>query len=240
MNLLLLHPEQLATDDTARVTGRQLRHLHEVHEATPGDTLKVGLRGGAMGTGRIEHLAADEAILTIELTEAPPAPLPLTLVLALPRPKMLRRIIQSVVSMGVKHLVLVNSYRVEKSYWQTPWLQPQSLADQITLGLEQARDTGWVTIEQRQRFRPFVEDELPGIAANTRKLIAHPGTGSACPAGLIDPVTLCVGPEGGFIPFEVDLVRDQGFEAVHLGARILRTETAVPALIGHLFDRSRA
>ena len=240
MNLLLLHPEQLTAHDRARVTGRQLQHLREVHGASPGDTLKVGLRDGSMGTGRIEHLGADEARLAIELTEAPPVPLPLTLVLALPRPKMLRRIIQSVVSMGVKHLVLVNSYRVEKSYWQTPWLQPQSLSDQITLGLEQARDTGWVTIEQRQRFRPFVEDELPTLAENTRKLTAHPGTATAFPAGLSEPVTLCIGPEGGFIPFEVDLIGEQGFEAVHMGSRILRTETAVPALLGHLFDLSRA
>lgn len=236
MNLLLLHPEQLVTDARARVTGRQLQHLHDVHGASVGDRLRVGLRDGAMGAGRIEHLDAHEAILAVELNEDPPAPLPLTLILALPRPKMLRRIIQSVVSMGVKHLVLVNSYRVEKSYWQTPWLQPEALADQVTLGLEQARDTGWVTIEQRPLFRPFVEDELTELAADTRKLVAHPGTPTPCPAGLTEPVTLCIGPEGGFIPFEVDLLAAQGFQPVHLGPRILRTETAIPATLGRLFD----
>ncbi|XOZ33051.1 16S rRNA (uracil(1498)-N(3))-methyltransferase [Halomonadaceae bacterium KBTZ08] len=240
MNLLLLQPEQQITPQQARVTGRQLQHLHAVHGARTGDRIKVGVRDGAMGEGRIETLDHNEAILSLVLDEAPPQPLPLTLVLALPRPKMLRRIIQSVVAMGVKHLILINSYRVEKSYWQTPWLQPESLTDQITLGLEQARDTGWVSIEQRPRFRPFVEDELPWIAHSTRRLIAHPGVTPACPAGLSEPVTLCMGPEGGFIPFEVALVCDQGFEAVHMGSRILRSETAVPALLGHLFDLSVA
>lgn len=240
MNLLLLQPEQRVTAQQARVTGRQLQHLHAVHGVRTGDRLKVGVRDGAMGEGRIETLDNDEAVLSLALDEAPPQPLPLTLILALPRPKMLRRIIQSVVAMGVKHLVLINSYRVEKSYWQTPWLQPESLAEQITLGLEQARDTGWVTIEQRSRFRPFVEDELAQLAASTRKLVAHPGVTQPCPTGLSEPVTLCMGPEGGFIPFEVGLMAEQGFEAVHLGARILRSETAVPALLGHLFDLSLA
>ena len=236
MNLLLLHPEQLMTDERARVTGRQLQHLHGVHGASAGDRLKVGLRDGPVGEAIIEAMNAHEAVLNLDLTSAPPAPLPLTLVLAMPRPKMLRRITQSVVSMGVKHLVLVNSWRVEKSYWQTPWLQPESLADQITLGLEQARDTGWVTIEQRRRFRPFVEDELPALASGTRHLVAHPGVATPCPAGLMEPVTLCIGPEGGFIPFEIELLQAQGFSPVHLGPRILRTETALPATLGRLFD----
>ena len=236
MNLLLLHPEQLVTPERARVTGRQLQHLHQIHGANTGDSLRVGLRDSTMGTGRIEHLDAHEATLAIELDEAPPAPLPLTLVLALPRPKMLRRIIQSVVSMGVKHLVLVNSYRVDKSYWQTPWLQPESLTEQITLGLEQGRDTGWPTIVQRNRFKPFVEDELAAITTGSRRLIAHPGSAGACPQGLDEPISLCIGPEGGFIPYEVELIREQGFHPVHLGARILRTETFVPAVLGRLFD----
>lgn len=234
MNLLLLHPEQLVTPERACVTGRQLQHLHEVHRARPGDTLKVGLRDGAMGRGQLEHLDDREAILSLELDESPPAPLPLILILALPRPKMLRRIIQSVVSMGVKHLILINSYRVEKSYWQTPWLQPESLDEQITLGLEQARDTRWPAIEQKHRFKPFVEDELATLTEGSQRLIAHPGSATPCPEGQTQSVSLCIGPEGGFIPYEVALIREQGFNAVHCGARVLRTETFVPAVLGRL------
>jgi len=149
---------------------------------------------------------------------------------------MLRRIIQSCVAMGVKRLVIINSYRVDKSYWQTPWLGDEALAEQITLGLEQARDTLWPEIVQRKRFKPFVEDELAAMTEGTRRLIAHPGSATACPQGLTELVSLCIGPEGGFIPYEVNLIREQGFEVVHLGPRILRTETAVPAILGRLFD----
>lgn len=236
MNLLLLQPEQLTAQDGAEVSGRQLRHLATVHGAGVGDTLRVGLVNGAIGTARLVTLEENRAHLAIEWNEDPPTPLPVTLVLALPRPKMLRRIIQSSVAMGVKRLVLINSYRVDKSYWQSPWLEESSLAEQITLGLEQARDTLWPEIHQRRLFKPFVEDELAAMAGDSRRLVAHPGTGTPCPQGLTEAVTLCVGPEGGFIPYEVELMRAQGFEAVHLGPRILRTETAVPAILGRLFD----
>ena len=239
MNLLLLHPDQLTAPERALVRDRQLRHLQEVHQARVGDRLVVGQVNGAIGQGRVESLNPVAAELSIEWHEQPPPPLPLTLVLALPRPKMLRRILQSSVAMGVKKLVLINSYRVEKSYWQTPWLGEESLAEQITLGLEQARDTRWPQILQRPLFKPFVEDELDAMAGDSLRLIAHPTGATACPMAVTQPITLCVGPEGGFIPYEVELMEAQGFSAVHLGPRILRTETAIPALLGRLFDSTQ-
>jgi len=48
-------------------------------------------------------------------------------------------------------------------------------------------------------------------------------------------VTLVIGPEGGFIPAEVDLLSRSGCRPVNLGERILRVETAVAALTGRLF-----
>ncbi|WP_178101944.1 16S rRNA (uracil(1498)-N(3))-methyltransferase, partial [Pseudomonas yangonensis] len=84
-------------------------------------------------------LDAEHAELQVSLDQPPPAKLPLTLILALPRPKMLKRVLQTVSAMGVPRLVLVNSYRVEKSFWQTPFLDPEALREQLILGLEQAR-----------------------------------------------------------------------------------------------------
>lgn len=236
MNLLLLNDTDLIDSGRALIRGRQLNHLHEIRKIAIGDSLPVGRTNGPIGEGRILSLSTEEAELGIEWLREPPPPLPLALILAMPRPKMLRRIIQSSVAMGVKKLVLINSFKVEKSYWQTPWLGEQALAEQITLGLEQAMDTLWPSIEERRLFKPFVEDELDELAGDSRRLIAHPGTNSPCPMALREPVTLCIGPEGGFIPYEVDLIRKQGFEAVHVGPRILRTETAIPALLGRLFD----
>ncbi len=209
--------------------------MRHVHGAAVGDTLRVGALGGAVGTGTVTRL--DEALLemTVQLTEAPPAPLPATLLLALPRPKVLKRVLQGITAMGVKRLVLLNSYRVEKSYWQSPVVQKETLREQLILGLEQARDTVLPEVLLRQRFKPFVEDELPALAEGTLPLLAHPVAEGDCPRRVEGPVTLAVGPEGGFIPYEVEKLVECGFQTVSLGERILRVETAVPALLGRLF-----
>ena len=234
MNLLLLKPEQV-TQQTAKVSGRQLENLTAVQRAQVGDSVRIGLLNGLMGEAIISALSSTQATLEINLDTPPPPVTPLSLILALPRPKMLRRTLQSIAAMGVKEIYLVNSSRVEKSFWQSPFLQPQAIEEQLILGLEQARDTLMPNLHMRKRFKPFVEDELGEIIKGSKALVAHPVTEVPCPINCTSPVTLAIGPEGGFIPYEVELLRSVGFDAVHLGPRILRVEVAVPALISRLF-----
>lgn len=235
MNLLLLAPEDCPAPGRARLAGRRLQHVREVHRAGAGDSLRVGLLGGQMGSALITSLTPDALELEFSLEQAPPAKLPLTLLLGLPRPKMLKRIFQTVAAMGVQRLVLMNSYRVEKSFWDSPWLAPEAVREQLLLGLEQARDTVLPEVLLEPRFKPFVEDRLPALAAGGRRLVAHPGAAAACPVSMSGPATLAIGPEGGFIPYEVELLQRGGFEPVHLGPRILRVETAVTALVARLY-----
>jgi RsmE family RNA methyltransferase len=236
VNLLLLEDADLVGTDRAVLRGRRLRHLHEVHRAEAGDALRIGRLGGLMGEGRLLRLDASEAEIAIEsLDRPPPAKLPVTLLLALPRPKMLKRTLQTVASMGVAQLVLLNSYRVEKSFWQTPFLSPEALREQLILGLEQARDTVLPDVSIEKRFKPFVEDRLPQLAAGTLGLVGHPGDYPACPRAVEQAVTLAIGPEGGWIPYEVARLQDAGLQPVQLGERILRVETAVPVLLSRLF-----
>ena len=235
MNLLLLEDGDFIAPDRVRLQGRRLQHLREVHRAECGDSLRVGRLGGLMGRGELLSLDATQAELQISLDTPPPAKLPLTLLLAVPRPKMLKRVLQTVSAMGVARLVLLNSYRVEKSFWQTPFLEPAAIREQLILGLEQARDTVLPEVTLEKRFKPFVEDRLPALAEGTLGLTGHPGEYPACPRAVEGPVTLAIGPEGGWIPYEVELLRVAGLQPVQLGERILRVETAVPALLARLF-----
>ncbi|MCB2254895.1 16S rRNA (uracil(1498)-N(3))-methyltransferase [Pseudomonas chlororaphis] len=235
MNLLLLEEADFIAADRVILRDRRLTHMQEVHRAAVGDSLRVGRIGGLMGSAELLRLEAREAELRVSLDQPPPAKLPLTLVLALPRPKMLRRVLQTVAAMGVPRLVLVNSYRVEKSFWQTPFLEPESIREQLILGLEQARDSVLPEVVIEKRFKPFVEDRLPALVEGTLGLVGHPGQYPACPRGLDEPVTLAIGPEGGWIPYEIDLLGKAGLQPVQLGERILRVETAVTALLARLF-----
>lgn len=236
MNLLLVKQADFVAPDRVRISDRRLKHLNNVHQASTGQSLRAGLLNGLQGQAKLLSIDRQAAELQVDFQQPPPAKLPVTLVLGLPRPKMLRRILQTVASMGVHKLVLINSYRVEKSFWQSPFLQPEAITEQLILGLEQARDTVLPEVILAKRFKPFVEDQLPALAANTRGFIAHPGDFPDCPRALNEPVTLAIGPEGGWIPYEVDLLRSAaGLQPVQLGERILRVETAVPALLARLF-----
>ncbi|OCX25257.1 16S rRNA (uracil(1498)-N(3))-methyltransferase [Pseudomonas graminis] len=235
MNLLLLEHADFIAADRVVLRDRRLKHMQEVHRSEVGDSLRVGRVNGLLGSAQLLRLETREAELSVSFEHAPPAKLPLTLILALPRPKMLRRVFQTVATMGVPRVILVNSYRVEKSFWQTPFLEPAAIHEQLILGLEQARDSVLPEIVIEKRFKPFVEDRLPAVVEGTLGLVGHPGDFPACPRAVEQPVTLAIGPEGGWIPYEVDLLQASGLNPVQLGARILRVETAVTALLARLF-----
>jgi RsmE family RNA methyltransferase len=231
-----LHPDDFAEGAVrVRLSGRRLKHVLEVHRASLGDELRVGVQGGRIGTGSVTLLTQSVIEMDVRLEGQPPAKLPLTLILALPRPKVLRRVLRSVSAMGVMRIILLNSHRVDKSYWQTPFLNEERVKEQLVLGLEQARDTVFPEVLFRPLFKPFVEDELPDIMEGTLPLAAHPGASAPCPRDVKRATTLAVGPEGGFLPYEIDKLASYGFMPVSIGERILSVETAVPALISKLF-----
>ena len=234
MNLMLIKCEHIQNNLT-KIVGRQLTHLNEVQRLVKGDTVRVGEVNGAIGTGTIISIDEQTAMIEVNLTLRPPAPLPITVILALPRPKMLRRILQTIAAMGVKNVYLVNASRVEKSFWQSPLLAPESIEEQLILGLEQSRDTLLPAVHLRKLFKPFVEDELAGIVGESTAIVAHPISEQRCPIDCQVPITLAIGPEGGFIPFEIEKLVQAGFDPVHLGRRILRVENAVPALLSRLY-----
>ena len=231
MNLVLLHAEDLLGDDLAVVRGRRAEHIARVHRAAEGDTLVAGVANGRIGSATITRMSGDAVEMRLTLDREPPTPLPLTLILALPRPKVLNRVIASATSLGVKEMHLINAWRVEKSYWKSPKLAEENLREQCIAGLEQARDTILPRITLHRFFREFTE----GYESDAMKLVAHPYTPHDCPRNVASPVTLAIGPEGGFIAEEIASFERVGFQPVTMGERILRVETAVAALIARLY-----
>ena len=236
MNLLLLHPAELDADQRFQLpaSDRRAQHLLRILKLEVGAQIGAGVLNGLMGTATLVSKDSSTLIFLAELTVPAPPPLELTLIIGLPRPKMLRRIIQSIASLGVKEIILLNTYKVEKSYWQSPWLQTEQLQRQCLLGLEQARDTQLPEIHQYKLFKPFVEDVLPQLTKHRDAWFAHPGVTEAIPKGSANMI-LAIGPEGGFTPYEVEKLGESGMQGFHIGNRILRVETVIPALIGHFF-----
>ena len=235
MNIVLLDPRQTETEIWSISSKRQLEHLKQHVDVQVGDSLKVGIREGKRYLTEIVEVNEQAIKLKPVKEEVVPGKLAVTLIVAMPRPKVLRRLIMDSVTLGVEKIILLHSYRVDKSYWQTPFLQ--QLDQYVTLGLEQAGDTIAPKIEIYKRFKPFVEDVLPSlITADCPAYVAHPYAEMKMPFAIDHPCTIVIGPEGGFIPYEVDLLIKNGCQAVSLGNRILRTETAISYVLGRLFS----
>jgi len=234
LNYVLLEREDFVGENRVRLSGRRLLHVREILSSNAGDEIRVGVIGGKTGSGRIDRIDGDVLEMTVQLETEPPEPLPVRLVLALPRPKVLNRIIAAAASMGIREIDLINSWRVEKSYWKSPRLSAENLRMQSLLGLEQAGDTILPTIQLHRLFKPFVRGELSVAIGGKLALLAHPGVAIEAPRQIGQPVVLAIGPEGGFIEREVETFREIGFTSVSLGPRILRVETAIACLIGRL------
>jgi RsmE family RNA methyltransferase len=236
VNLLLLEPHEVAPDGLARLAGRRARHVHEVLRAAPGDRIAVGVVDGRAGQAEVLAASADELVLRPSLDASPPPPSPIQLLLALPRPKILRKVLQATAAMGVKRLVLLGSYRVEKSYWGSPLLEPGALREELLLGLEQGRDTRLPEVELHRFFKPFAEDRLEAWAPPGR-LLADPRASLPLEARPRPPggaVAVAIGPEGGWTAYEAAELERRGFAPFSLGPRPLRVDQAVPFTVGPL------
>lgn len=233
LNLLLLEPSEISPDGSAALTGRRALHVATVLRSRPGERILVGEVGGAMGEAVVRSVSREEVQLSVALDRPAPPPSPVSLLLALPRPKILRKVLQAASAMGVKRVALVGSYRVEKSYFGSPLLEPAALREQLLLGLEQGRDTILPAVTIDRFFKPFIEDALDAAFPAGARLLAHP---VAEPLERLGPIaaraTIAIGPEGGWTPYEVGAFEARGFSPFSLGPRPLRVDQAVPFAVG--------
>jgi 16S rRNA (uracil1498-N3)-methyltransferase len=238
VNIIPLSDTDFISIDNCTLRDERARHIVQVLKCAVGDSLRVGHINGLLGTASITAISATgDVSITTQLDEQPPAPLPLTLLLALPRPKMLGRLLRDVTSLGVKNIHLFQSDKVEKSYWQTPSLAPDYVHNKLIEGLAQARDTVLPNIHQHRRFRDVMESVLPTLLQTHTGVIADPFSTGADIAVQTRPLALLIGPEGGFTDAERQQLLDAGCQPLWLGSRILRVETAVHVAIGHLGNK---
>ncbi|MDH3998696.1 MAG: 16S rRNA (uracil(1498)-N(3))-methyltransferase, partial [Desulfuromonadales bacterium] len=135
MNLILLTTDDYIDQNKVRLTGRRQAHIRSVLRASVGQSLRVGLLNDRIGRAIVTALNDNEVELQVSLDTPPPQPLDITLILALPRPKVCRRLLQDITTLGVKEVFLLNSWKVEKSFWQSPLLTTEALQQPLHLGL---------------------------------------------------------------------------------------------------------
>lgn len=237
MNLILVEPAD-EHDGRVILRGRRARHAREVLRVAVGDELRVGRARGARGAGRVVAAGDDEVVLECRFEAAAPPPPWLDVVLAVPRPKVLARVVEALASFGVRRIDLVNAWRVDKSFFGSHRVADEALGEALRLGCEQGGQTWLPDIAVRPLLVPFLAGELAARVAGEGRvgLLAHPAAPGIENVALgARPVTLAVGPEGGWIAGELASFARLGFHAVSAGPSVLRVEAALPALVAQLW-----
>ena len=234
MNLILLGPAEVA-DGAATLTDGRATHLLQVLHAVPGQEVRVGLLDGPHGVGTVVSTAPGTVSLRCVFEEAVPERPSVDVLLALPRPKVLRRLWPQLAAIGVGRIILTNAERVERSYFDTHILSPATYTPLLIEGLQQARDTRLPPVTIHRRFRVLVEDELDALSPGCGRIVAQPGAPCCVEAAVAAARTrrllLAVGPEGGWNAFELALLGRHGFAQGGMGGRTLRTDTACIAVL---------
>lgn len=239
MNCILIEPAEMKADGTVVLADRRAEHIIAVLKVVAGDRLRVGLVDGPLGTGMVKNIAGAAVELACDMDPAmPPVPPVLDVLLALPRPKVMKRFWAVLASFEVRRIGLISAEKVERPYFDSHVLEPGFIREHLLEGCEQAGITRLPRVTVHRRFRPFVEDELDAWSPDTQRILAHPGAKprirDIVPGA--SGVLLAVGPEGGWNPFELKLLADHGFAETGLAGGALRSDVACIALMALVRD----
>ncbi len=243
VNLIILEPREVGGSGEVMLSGPRAAHLLNVLQVTPGHPVRVGLLDGPCGVGAIQSIGDGSVVMRCTFEAAVPSRPRVDLLLALPRPKVMRRIWAQIAALGVGQIILTNAERVERNYFDTSVLTPECYRPLLIEGLQQARDTRLPNVSIHRQFKVLIEDKLDGLFGSGHRLVADPAAekpvGAAAREGIGGRILLAVGPEGGWNDFERGLLAAHGFHSVGMGPRTLRTDTACIALLALVHEAMR-
>lgn len=213
--------------DSAQLTGPEAHHLLHVMRAKPGDEVVLFDGSGDEFPARIERLGRSEVALAVLERETVDRELPgqLTLAVALPKGDRQRWLVEKAVELGVSRLVPLETERSVA--------QPNAKAlDRLRRAvIEASKQCGRNRLMEIVPAQPW--SEFLATTDSAQRLIAHPTGGISSvdvPFSHTEPIVVAVGPEGGFSDAEVTAAMNHSWQAIVLGQRILRIETAALAL----------
>ena len=240
MNLIILEPGETSESGEVSLSDARAAHMVNVLKIAPGSQVRVGILDGPRGMGAVQSIVDRTVTLRCAFEPDAPSRPQVDVLLALPRPKVMRRLWAQIAALGVGQIILTNAERVERNYFDTHVLTPDCYRPLLIEGLQQARDTRLPEVSIHRQFKVLVEDQLDRLFADGLRLVASTSAASPIRAA-IQPssdahVLIAIGPEGGWNDFEMALLAAHGFRAINMGPRTLRTDTACIALLALAHD----
>ncbi len=233
MNVVLLQPAELAPDGRARLSGERAAHVTKVLALGVGQSFRVGVVDGPLGTAEILAVEDGALVLACALESSVPEPPAIDLLLALPRPKVLARLLSPIAQLGVRRLVLTGAWKVERFYFDAHVLSPETHVPELLEGLAQARDTRLPLVTVHRSIAYLLDHELDGLCGDAARVVVDPSAEPRLEAVVRgapgERLVLAIGPEGGFTGRELRHLVARGFAPASLGPRILRSDVATIA-----------
>ncbi len=242
MNIILLLPKDQIGPKRYFLSGLRANHIKEILKLNVNDTLEIGLLNGPLGKAKINKINDDGVVLELtEIFTEPVSGTNLTLICALPRPQTLKKVLSVSAAMGVNTIHFIKTNRVQKSYFQSTLIKGNNYFRYLLDGLSQGKRTRLPQVYFHKRFKEFFQEILPvyNNSSNeiTLKLLAENSSENYL-TGIYNnsfaKLILAIGPEGGWIPFEINYMQELGFIPFKLSESILRVESAVTAAISQL------
>jgi RsmE family RNA methyltransferase len=235
VNLILLDERDGLDSGVVTIADARAAHLMKVLKVVPGQTVRIGLLDGPLGVGTVESAVDDRVTLRCVFDEETPRRPRVDLLLALPRPKVMRRLWAQLAALGIGQIILTNAERVERHYFDTHVLSEACYGPLLFEGIQQARDTRLPAVSIHRQLKVLVEDQLDELFSEGIRLVADPAAttaiGPAIGQHCDQRILVAVGPEGGWNAFELALFQAHGFTRVGLGPRTLRVDTACTAVL---------
>ncbi len=259
MNILLYEKSEILSGNRLEIRDRRADHLKNILKVSPGKKIRVGQINAGSCLAEVKKVS--DICLELQLSDSL-SPQDdsifshINIVLCLPRPQSFKKVLELIGTLGVGRLLLINSARVEKSYFNSPVFSEEKIKEHLLLGMEQG---GVVNLPQVEIFKEFkinlLEEEALNKASKTPaqlKLeelfiqsksrfladvnsIATFSSLYKCKNDLLtESILLAIGPEGGWLDFELEVFKNYNFNFINLGNRILRVETAIAFILAQI------
>lgn len=230
MNLVLFLPNE--TSRPLPLSDQRASHLLKVLRRGEGGEFDAGIVNGPLGRGRIKRISSEAIELSFAWGPDPEPLPPLSLLVGLPRPQTARAILRDATTLGATRIDFVRTEKGEAGYAQSTLWSDGEWERHLRAGAAQAFDTRVPEVAHSASLAAAL-----AAVAGRPALVALDNYEAA--SGLSrwsaretpGAVVIAVGSERGWSAGERDKLRSAGFELVHLGKRVLRTETACVAAI---------
>ncbi len=231
MNMVLVQISEVDCWGAVVITGRRCDHINKILRLKVGDSFKIGVLDGRSGIAEITEISGASVKACCSFNAEPSDLVRIDVILAMPRPKVMKRLWAPLAMLGIGRIFIINADKVEKYYFDTHVLDVDFYESRLVDGLEQSCRTVMPKVSIGRTVTPDSAAFFTQFA-EYRKVLAMPASVKQLDAvRSYEKLVIAIGPEGGWTDRELNQFAGHGFETISLGPTPLKVDVAAISLI---------